>query len=58
MIVRVEHPYQVAHEGIAYRSNETADVPDEVAAHWIQSQWVEEVSDDASETGNRSRNAR
>lgn len=49
MIVRVEKPFQVAHEGTVHRPNESADVPDHVAAHWLTSGWVvEEVSDDTA----------
>jgi hypothetical protein len=38
--VAVNAPYQVAHGGVVYRPNETAEVPNDVAAQWITDGWV------------------
>jgi Phage capsid family len=43
MKVKVLQPFQASHEGTIYRPGDTADVPDQVAAHWRSSGWVEEV---------------
>jgi len=40
MKVKVAAPYQVAHAEKIYRPGDVADVPDEVAHHWLASGWV------------------
>jgi hypothetical protein len=40
VLVVVTPPYQVAHHGIVFRPGETAQVPEDVAAHWITCGWV------------------
>jgi hypothetical protein len=37
MKVTVSKPFQVAHAGVVYRPGDVADVPDDVAQHWIES---------------------
>jgi hypothetical protein len=38
--VTVNEPYQVVHDGTVYTPGQTADVPDDVAARWIDAGWV------------------
>jgi hypothetical protein len=38
--VAVNAPFQVCHDGIVYRPNELAEVPEGVAAQWINNGWV------------------
>jgi hypothetical protein len=38
--VVVTPPYQTVHDGIVYGPNEIAEVPEDVAAHWITCGWV------------------
>jgi hypothetical protein len=38
--VSVNAPFQVVHEGIIYKPNEVAEVPEHVAAQWVLSGWV------------------
>jgi hypothetical protein len=40
MKVVVAQSFQVADAGVVYRPGHVADVPDDVAQHWIQSVWV------------------
>jgi hypothetical protein len=46
--VRVQHPFQVVHEGTVYPPDEIVEVPETVASHWIRDGLV--VTDD---TGNQ-----
>jgi hypothetical protein len=55
--IRVQHPFQVVHEGEVYWPDNAADVPDDVAAHWLLNGWV--VTDDtANQASDSSRNAK
>jgi hypothetical protein len=53
--VKVLQPFQVSHEGVIHRPGETAEVPDELGAHWLRSGWVEQVG--ASSSSRRSKAA-
>jgi hypothetical protein len=38
--VVVNTPFQVCHDGIVHRPDETVEVPETVAAHWIACGWA------------------
>jgi hypothetical protein len=40
VFVVVNPPYQVAHHGQVFGPGETAQVPEDVAAHWVTCGWV------------------
>jgi hypothetical protein len=40
VFVTVNHPYQVAHHGQTFGPGETAQVPEDIAEHWITCGWV------------------
>jgi hypothetical protein len=41
--VKVVDRLQVAHDGVVYPAGSTAEVPDEIAVHWLRSGWVTEA---------------
>ena len=40
VFVVVNPPYQVAHHGQTFGPGETAQVPEDIAAHWITCGWA------------------
>jgi hypothetical protein len=38
--VIVNPPYQCVHHGIVFGPGETAEVPEDVAAHWVACRWA------------------
>jgi hypothetical protein len=42
--VKVQAPFRVVHEGNAFTDGDTVTVPENVAAEWERSGWVEKVA--------------
>jgi hypothetical protein len=41
--IRVAQGVQVVHDGQVHADGESADVPDDVGAHWVSEGWATEV---------------